>query len=348
MSIGGMDTLLVSDYHLTLFSSAVDMGTSLSAASTDIDSQARPVNIPGAGSEIAADCFDIGADEMAALLPGECGSGARITSPQEGKRIKGNKVPVRAEFASASCLALANQVQFEYRPSGAADWIVIPGDASHPNPDTRQPFLAYWDVEGLADGAYEVRAVATMDNVADPNQQRVSVVIDSNAPIRYTVNASLEPQVAAQALVSIETVFSVADAAGNAAVGLTLEPDALSADTELTATFRDAQAFGSVPGGIGAFVDLQLGNGQSQFANGKSATIEFEYSDFNNDGIVDGTSLPESALKLHWLDGTNWRPLADSTVDTGRKRVRATTTHFSTFGLVSGTLPVQVSRFTLE
>ncbi|MCX7045846.1 MAG: hypothetical protein NTX50_10240 [Candidatus Sumerlaeota bacterium] len=56
-------TWRIMDYHISVGSAAIDMGTTASAPLTDLDGNLRPVDIPGVGKS-GADTFDIGAYEF--------------------------------------------------------------------------------------------------------------------------------------------------------------------------------------------------------------------------------------------------------------------------------------------
>ena len=73
---------------------------------------------------------------------------------------------------------------------------------------------------------------------------------------------------------------------------------------------------------------------------GNTVSLIMNYSDSNNDGILDGTNPPVLAkdLKFYHLDETlgEFVPLENSSVDKGQKTVSVNINHFSVFAVMSG------------
>lgn len=61
-------------------------------------------------------------------------------------------------------------------------------------------------------------------------------------------------------------------------------------------------------------------------------TMKLNYSDSDQDGIVDGTNLSEKELRLFWYDGFSWRNLGGK-VDESANIVTGEVSHFSVYGL---------------
>ncbi|OGR81384.1 MAG: hypothetical protein A3I11_07600 [Elusimicrobia bacterium RIFCSPLOWO2_02_FULL_39_32] len=62
-------------------------------------------------------------------------------------------------------------------------------------------------------------------------------------------------------------------------------------------------------------------------------TMKLNYSDSDQDSIVDGTNLNEKELRLFWYDGFSWRNLGGK-VDENANTVTGEVSHFSIYGLL--------------
>ena len=106
----------------------------------------------------------------------------------------------------------------------------------------------------------------------------------------------------------------------------------------------------------GIYYKASLSNGQTQFSNGKLATLVIAYPDADNDGVVDGTSVSEADLSLVIFneDSQTWARLVrydedsqtwvglESNVDPDLNTITATTDRVGLFALG------QVKPFTLK
>lgn len=110
---------------------------------------------------------------------------AAIKSPQNGKKVSGGRLTVTAETACGNWQGI-KMVRFEYKPalSGDAEWQIIPAaNREHPNPDLTFPYFVHWNVDGLTNGAYQIRAVAVdRENHADPSPSFITVRVDHKDP----------------------------------------------------------------------------------------------------------------------------------------------------------------------
>lgn len=90
---------------------------------------------------------------------------AVITKPADGADVDG-VVYVQAISEDTDIAT----VRFEYKSSAAADWIVIPGASS------KAPYSVNWDTQGVANGTYQLRAVATdLSGHTDPAPTAITV-----------------------------------------------------------------------------------------------------------------------------------------------------------------------------
>jgi len=75
---------------------------------------------------------------------------------------------------------------------------------------------------------------------------------------------------------------------------------------------------------------FELGPDNTQF--NRPGTISLPYLDQDQDGVVDGTTVNETDLKIFWHDGVEWRSVGGR-VDTVANRVTARISHFSLYAL---------------
>ena len=66
-------------------------------------------------------------------------------------------------------------------------------------------------------------------------------------------------------------------------------------------------------------------------------TITMYYPDANNDGIVDGSNIGESRLRLYWLNENNkrWEEVTNAVPDFALKKFSASVTHFSIYSIMA-------------
>ena len=85
----------------------------------------------------------------------------------------------------------------------------------------------------------------------------------------------------------------------------------------------------------GVVTEISLSNSQTQLANGLTAEVTLVYSDADNDGTVDGTTLLASQLVMYSAESPNgpWASDLSSVVDPANKKVKGNTSHFSFFAL---------------
>jgi hypothetical protein len=237
-----------------------------------------------------------------------------ISTPKDGRRIRGNSVTVRARLAQGSPddVSPTLGVRFEYRPLPIGSFTPIPArHANHPNPDTTFPYFIHWDVSAVPDGDYELRALAhDLDGVPDPAPEVITITIDHAGP------ADVDENVTAEGVQENRTVLD--DPAENpigsgdqteasTATEVIVPAGALTSPTD-TAILSYPDPATEEPNleqpeqSIDAFVDLALESGQTDFEGGLTSDLNVSYSDHDQDGVVDGTSIREDELELRYYD----------------------------------------------
>ncbi len=267
-----------------------------------------------------------------------CDTSVSIKNPHTGKKLGGNSVNVMAEVISGSD-ANIKEVLFQYREAGTPDWLTIPPrKAQFPNPDKGKPWFVLWDIDGMPNKDYDIRALTTCADteLPDPTPGYITVTIDQ-AHSEETCNDDEGTSSGIHLIAPSST--SKCDNGTGGATTLHLPANALNEST--TVVISDVT--GTPPAGydgIGVYRDISFGNSQHLLANGKSATLEISYKDDDNDGIVDDTDVRAVELQLCDYDGATWTCL-DSVVDTVNKKVRASTDRFSTYALFVPPKPLE-------
>lgn len=228
---------------------------------------------------------------------------AVIKTPHSGHKASGERVTVVAELVSGRP-ADTSQVRFEYRLQGGPWTTIPPANPNHPNPDVDHPYFVHWDVSALSPGTYELRAVA-MDllGAADPSPEVVTLVVDPTGPNlverpdllgrnqqRIEVAASAEASLLS-ADTSDERLHAVHLRAGSA------QGDDWLAGTSLPPGEFTSPVFGGrhVVGGV----ELRFDSGQTTLDGGNEGDVLLTYLDQDDDGIVDGTTVPEGKLAIY-------------------------------------------------
>jgi hypothetical protein len=263
---------------------------------------------------------------------------AAIKVPLAGKRVKGNSVTIVAEIILGELSQVA-QVRFQYTPVGAGAWADIPAaNVNHPNPDLAAPYFVHLDADALGAGTYDLRAVATdIYSVSDPAAPAITIVVD---PVDFDTSESVSAGEQRKEQKINNTVTSTVQAADDVTTLLSkvvIPSGAVSDSTAALTLVNNPAAVPAPPSGADALnlaVKVNLSNGQSLLAAGKTAALTFSYKDDDNNGIVDGTLASVERLKVYTVPdaGGSWTQLATS-VDRTNKTITGVTTHFSFFSV---------------
>ncbi|PIU19473.1 MAG: hypothetical protein COT18_07330, partial [Elusimicrobia bacterium CG08_land_8_20_14_0_20_59_10] len=268
---------------------------------------------------------------------------AAIKIPQSGKKINGNSVTVMAELVLGA-KADTRDIRFEYKLSTAAEsaWAAIPpkNASTHPNPDPASPYFLLWNVDGLAQTSYDLRAVATdKGGVADaaPSAITVNITDQGNADIKE--NASGNTVTKEQEVSSlVSNTIQTGDGASQQMTTLVIPASALLTATAAVSVTNNPLVTLIAPVNAqpsGVITRISLSNGQTLLANGQRADVTLVYSDADNDGIVDGSTLLASQLVMYSADDPAgpWTSDLSSVVDMATNKVHGRTSHFSYFAL---------------
>jgi hypothetical protein len=271
-----------------------------------------------------------------------------ISNPADGKRVSGNSLTIKAELAQGNPddVSPTLGVRFDSRPLPSGVFAPIPArNANHPNPDTTYPYFIHWDVSGVADGNYEIRAVAhDLDGIPDPLPETITITIAHTGVVDIDENFNEESVQESHSGVnnsgdsSVESADSI-DA--STVTGLVIPAGALtlSSDTAIL-SYSDSPSELSfaleVEQIVGAVVDFDLESGQTGFESGLTGDLTISYSDYDQDGYVDGTGIPEGELELRYYDPVAgvYVPMPGWTVMTEHNMVHADTPFTGRFAVI--------------
>ncbi len=290
---------------------------------------------------------------------------AIVELPGAGRSIGGDSVTLAARLLQGSPgeVSPAAGVRFEFRAAPFGSFAPVPAaEPARPNPSTAYPYFVHWNVSGLPDGDYELRAVAhDAYGAPDPEPAAIPVtILNGGAP---EIEESVSGQGRQESRTAVDDLVEGAGAAGDrtsrgALLRFSLPAGSLllPADT-LRILFPDPA--GEVPRleqpeqSIGLFAEIALESGQGTLQGGHVGVLDIQYTDANQDGVVDGTSVREEDLELRRLDETTntYVKLPPWTILTEHNRVRGLVTQTGRFALTRSLEPRlrwQSDRVTLE
>lgn len=253
-----------------------------------------------------------------ATNPGElC---AVITSPGNNTSIAGECVTLMAE-CSADKTALAH-VRFQYRYLPAGSWTDIG------SPDTDAPYFVEWNCSMLLSGDYELRAIARNTYDADcSTPATITVTVNDGNPDVSEETDGDETVRTQKCNAQSNTTVSK----GNASCGIVCQvnlPANLVQHTgthDVTLRDRSTATFNptlDVYQGLGIYSQV---NFEHTLDTGGSFELLYEFPDQNNDGVVDGTSVPVESLRVYYFDSGKscWLPVPGRALNSGAGTIAA-------------------------
>ncbi|MFA6093943.1 MAG: hypothetical protein WCU88_12170 [Elusimicrobiota bacterium] len=258
---------------------------------------------------------------------------AFIKSPKNGKKVSGQSVTLMAGFADGENDSPVQRVLFQYRSILSGSFADVPAsNPQHPNPDLSRPFFVHWDVSDLTNGEYYVRALSDCGGGYPPQAAVISLHVDHSNPDCDEENSGGEQRRSETiANYKVNSVV-VGDPTAQQSLQVDLPAGAVSASTDtLSMSLKHQSSLAGIGPSMLARAELSLGSGQH--ALNLPAQLTFTYDPAATAGIA------ASEMRIAWLDTASgrWTPLS-STLDASAHTVRAQTSHFSTFGLLSGVL----------
>ncbi len=303
------------------------------------------------------------------LGPQTCLVKAEVVTPQAEKRIDGSSITVMAELTLGDIYELRSLL-FQYKPEGSDKWTKIISDTAHPNPDWIYPYYVHWNVSRYDEGEYHLRAVAKDINGNEDDQLAdITITVDHRNPevIEGRIEGreeldEMEPPpfillpyldiendpnnneyVSHEGYIKIELILEedanwviVGDDLSDKTTEVFIPQEFLNHNTVLTLITGDREPtlFEDDSLHIVEFRRIELEGGPSVLSSQFEAEVVISYSDFDQDGIVDGTSLNENFLRLYRFDDSEgiWVE-SPSSVDARLNKVSGNAAQLSIFGL---------------
>lgn len=268
------------------------------------------------------------------------GVSAAVTSPQAGKRVKGNRVTLSAAM-TVGAAASTSRVVFQVRPSSTTSWVDVATD-------TAEPYFINWDADALGlavDQSFDVRAVAfdlSGNPDAAPSAVTLTVVPAGSASFDVSEGLVGGKVQRSQALDNaVNNTLVTGGGAGGVLTRLQVPAGALTDPNVVVTVVNDPTGAPASPPGvesIGVVSQVTLGNGQTTFAGGKTAALTLGYPDENGDGVVDGTTVRVDRLRMYSAATAAgpWVQDFGSSLDSSNRSVTGNTPHFSFFALFVG------------
>ena len=248
-----------------------------------------------------------------------------VSNPSDGSEISGNSVTVRLNAAPAS---LISWVQPQYRAQGEETWTDL-GDPIIPPPYS---FYYSWDTTLLAPGGYELRGKAEDTSEETVHSEPVSVTVAySGTEIDENTDEygdRLKTQV-----VSPEQAVLVEIAGGlSARMPYRGLDQANSVVFEQYGDNPHQGRKGAASANLFDFVSLSLEEEETLL---KPIQLVIPYADEDDDGVVDGTGIPEGRLKIFGYNESEqgWQASPSVTVYREENYVQAPVMAFGDYAL---------------
>jgi hypothetical protein len=246
-----------------------------------------------------------------------------MLTPHQGNVVAGNAVTLATTGRTD-----IQSILFQGRPAGTTELTDI-GTAS------ALPFLLPLDTTRLGNGDFELRAIVILTNGERFSTPLTTVTINNANPNAAHIVENATSKTQAVAADEANTVIT------SRGVMVIIPAGALPADDRLMITVVDPlQDPGTLPGDVaGLLVDINLASGLTSFLG--EITIALSYADNDQDGIVDGMGINETALTLWFFDEVEgaWVQLAEAVVEPQANIIQATVGHLTTFGMFNVTPP---------
>jgi PKD repeat protein len=253
-----------------------------------------------------------------------------ISTPRDGEILWGQRVSLRANTAPGH---LTQAVRFEYKRTDESTWTVLGAYQYAP----AHSFSTNWDVTALSDGSNYNLRVRAMDIYSNQvTSAAITVQVDSGGTTN--IGAIVETLVGGkpqkQQVFSKDEKTAVAVDDGTEVIIAAGTVDS-NTTVKVLLTGQNTNAPGGSAAGKAAVDANRHVSLQGDPQINKPINITIPYPDADNDGIVDGSGIPETTLSAHWFDTVSgqWRRALSTEVHTEENYLTATTYHLTEFGL---------------
>ncbi|MBI4802646.1 MAG: VCBS repeat-containing protein [Elusimicrobia bacterium] len=268
---------------------------------------------------------------------------AVIGVPKDGKKIWGNAVTIKADATDS-----ASKVQFQCRKEGEAVYTDIS------SADSNAPYAVYWNVSDarISTGTYYLRAVAfDSDGLPDLSPPEIRVLVDdANADIVEDGNPEVDPNAQhrkMEKLISDNNAQKIETLDGT---NIVIPPGAVPEGEQIQIQVvgnveASLQAGGKILKPAGVFRRFTFISGATQF-KGK-LTLTLPVPDGNGDGIVDGTDIKISLLKVYFFSESKGEWVAVESLNSNTPAPLSAVVTSASPAQNQKSVSVQVDHFTL-
>lgn len=259
----------------------------------------------------------------------------RIKIPSNGKKISGNRVTVMAEIISGE-ITDVKEISFQYKQNSSEAWIDIPvANINHPNPDATHPYFIHWDVTGLIESMYNIRAVLRSKNNNYSTSETITIYVDKT-------DFDIEEKIVGNILQkrqkisdTEESIITLGDTENNSYIEVKIPTGAV-----ITETIVKIENDIADPPEIKYFEKIQLCDivfetDQTILQNNATAEITISYADDDNDSIIDGASIKEKDVSIFSYNSQHnfWERNNTAKINKTKKTCSVQVKHFSIYGL---------------
>jgi len=260
---------------------------------------------------------------------------AAIKIPQNGKKVSGNRLMVMAEITVGEISDVKN-VLFEYKKESDNVWqTILAANPNHTNPDFEHPYFIHWNVSGLEEGKYNIRAVVTdIQNISDAIPGYITVEIDHFEPdIEEGENADGEQERKEKIDNRKNNIIKIGDDDKNTVTQVIIPEGAISTETAKIFVIVNPNNSPEPSGKINSINEYRKIELEGAELTGEVSII-IPYKDEDNDKKVDGTDIPENTLSAFYYDESRrkWKKLTTE-LDLENNIVTVRTSHFTLFAL---------------
>lgn len=260
-----------------------------------------------------------------------------MTVPKTGKSVSGNAVSVIAHLAGSG---KGVTIQFQYRKEPSTAWSVLGPDVPS------RPYLLKWNTtaSGWSDGdTVWVRAAAMSSDCDTTYSLPVRVTVKRNKPdIEENSGNEHEKKEKIQKGRKVEV---------DVASKLTVEIPSSALDTDAvlkTKDFDQTNPKGKLPKDLDnakgiMYQSIEFESGPSTFRD--SVTLTFNYSDSDNDGLIDGTDVKETTAEVYYMTSadTEWKKHDKIDRKPDSNVIKAKVSHFSYYAVFGASSSPAVS-----
>lgn len=236
-----------------------------------------------------------------------------ISQPTDGQVVAGNDLTLHANTAPGDLTAA---VRFQYRPASATEWQDI-GTWIEPPPYS---FKQVWDVSSFPAGTtIFIRALALDINGVQISSDTIQVQVEPSAQDHANAVQVTDDEIQYSVETNQRCDYSQDDGFGFSVTPLTVESNqVLTVNKTIARAARSSAIAGQTL--LPQRYDLDFGAGTFS----QAVQLFIPYSDTDNDGLVDGTWIPEATLNAYvWDEAAQaWQKASRSDIDIANNLVR--------------------------